>query len=124
MLRDEAVQYASPSWSVDFYDTVAKHIPNYVPSARRGTWKASIRLPDSAEKPIAVLSQNGVGYQDNIIGPLTVSAIEADESHGTNADSGILLVPVLGRDQKRQCRDWPGSSRHVSRDIVRGRHLW
>jgi rhamnogalacturonan endolyase len=98
MLRDEAVQYASPTWNVDFYDTIAKHIPNYVPSAGRGTWKASVRLPEGAANPIAVLSQNTVDYQDNVIDPLTVSTIEVTEVDDVHADTTMRSVSVLGRD--------------------------
>jgi rhamnogalacturonan endolyase len=98
MLRDEAVQYASPTWNVDFYDTIAKHIPNYVPSAGRGTWKASVRLPEGAANPIAVLSQNTVDYQDNVIDPLTVSTIQVTELDDVHADTTMRSVSVLGQD--------------------------
>jgi rhamnogalacturonan endolyase len=60
-LRDEATQYASPSWNADFYDTIAKHIPNYVTTSHRGTWKAKVQFPSGAKNVIAVLAQNGVG---------------------------------------------------------------
>lgn len=70
-LRNEAVKYASPSWNADFYDTIAEHIPNYAPTSQRGTWKAKVQLPKGAKNAIAVLAQNGVDYQDNVIDPLT-----------------------------------------------------
>ncbi|KAF1929942.1 polysaccharide lyase family 4 protein [Didymella exigua CBS 183.55] len=69
-LRDEAVRYASPSWNAHFYDTIAEHIPNYVPTSRRGAWKAKVQLPKGAKNAIAVLAQNGIDYQDNAIDPL------------------------------------------------------
>lgn len=37
----------------------------YVPSSERGAFKAEVFLPLGATKPIAVLSANGVHYQDS-----------------------------------------------------------
>jgi rhamnogalacturonan endolyase len=54
-------------WNADFYDSIAQYIPNYVPSSGRSTFKAHIDLPSGAIKPIAVLAQNGVDFQDNVI---------------------------------------------------------
>lgn len=65
--REDALQYAYPEWNVDFYDSVAKHVPNYVPTAGRGSWKADVKLPRGAERPIAILAQNGVDFQDNVL---------------------------------------------------------
>ncbi|KAI6912597.1 rhamnogalacturonate lyase [Hortaea werneckii] len=65
-LRQDALQYASPTWNVDFYDSIAPHVPNYVPSSERGSWEGKIKLPHGAGHPIAVLSQNGVDFQDNV----------------------------------------------------------
>ncbi|KAK7928918.1 hypothetical protein PG985_005916 [Apiospora marii] len=65
-LLDDALQYASPEWNAKFYDDIAHHVPNYVPSSGRGSWKARIRLPEGAKRPLAVLSQNGVDFQDNV----------------------------------------------------------
>jgi rhamnogalacturonan endolyase len=42
-------------------------VPNYVPSSGRGTWKARVKLPQGAKKALAVLSQNGVDFQDNVL---------------------------------------------------------
>ncbi|KAL5375001.1 hypothetical protein DPSP01_011493 [Paraphaeosphaeria sporulosa] len=66
-LRNEAVQYATPSWNADFYDSIADHIPNYVPTSKRGSWKAKIDLPKGAKNAIAVLAQDGVDFQDNVL---------------------------------------------------------
>ena len=60
------MQYYSPSWNAEFYDDIAKYVPNYVPTSKRGTWKGHIDLPKGAIKPIAVLAQNGVDFQDNV----------------------------------------------------------
>jgi rhamnogalacturonan endolyase len=64
-LRNDALQFYSPTWNADFYDSIAEHVPNYIPSSSRTTWKGHIDLPIGAERPIAILSQNGVDYQDN-----------------------------------------------------------
>ncbi|TKX18145.1 rhamnogalacturonate lyase B [Elsinoe australis] len=64
-LRADAVQYATPTFAADFYDSIAEYVPNYVPTSGRGKWSGKIQLPEGAERPIAVLSLNGVNYQDN-----------------------------------------------------------
>ncbi|KAF1852134.1 polysaccharide lyase family 4 protein [Cucurbitaria berberidis CBS 394.84] len=66
-LRRDAEQYGlRPEWNAKFYDSIAKHVPNVVPTSARGTFKVRIDLPKGAKKPIAVLAQNGVDYQDNV----------------------------------------------------------
>ncbi|KAF8860534.1 rhamnogalacturonate lyase, partial [Acephala macrosclerotiorum] len=66
-LRQEALQFASPTWNQPFYDSIAQHVPNYVPSSERTAWKGHVDLPANAVKPIAVLAQNGVDFQDNVL---------------------------------------------------------
>lgn len=66
-LRQEALPFASPTWNQAFYDSIAQHVPNYVSSSGRTTWKGHIDLPANAVKPIAVLAQNGVDFQDNVL---------------------------------------------------------
>jgi rhamnogalacturonan endolyase len=66
-LRDDALQFYDPTWNVDFYDSIAKYVPNYVPSSGRTTWKGHVDLPSGAVRPIAVLAQNGVDFQDNVL---------------------------------------------------------
>jgi rhamnogalacturonan endolyase len=41
-------------------------VPNYVPTAGRNTWKLHVDLPPGAKRPVAVLSQSGVDFQDNV----------------------------------------------------------
>ncbi|KAF2766955.1 rhamnogalacturonate lyase [Teratosphaeria nubilosa] len=65
-LRKDTLQFASPMWNADFYDSIAPHVPGYVPTAGRGSWKGSIRLPRAARRPLAVLSANGFDFQDNV----------------------------------------------------------
>lgn len=63
----DAAQFADPEWNADFYDSIAHHVPNYVPSSGRTTWKLHVDLPQGAERVLAVLSQNGVDFQDNVL---------------------------------------------------------
>ena len=65
-LRADAAQYADPEWNADFYDSIAKHVPNYVPSARRSTFKAQVELPEGAKRPIAVLAEDKQDFQLNV----------------------------------------------------------
>ncbi|KEY73344.1 hypothetical protein S7711_01458 [Stachybotrys chartarum IBT 7711] len=64
--RQDAAQYADPEWNADFYDSIAEHVPNYVPTTGRNTWKLHVDLPANAKNPIAVLSENGLDFQDNV----------------------------------------------------------
>jgi rhamnogalacturonan endolyase len=66
-LRDDAAQYSSPTWNADFYDSIAHLVPGYIPTTNRTTWRGKIDLPRGAMNPIAVLSQSGVDYQDNVL---------------------------------------------------------
>ncbi|KAI1142403.1 polysaccharide lyase family 4 protein [Hypoxylon sp. FL0543] len=66
VLREDAVQFANPEWSAEFYDSIAKYVPNYVTGKERTTWKLQVDLPKEAKNPIAVLAQNGVDFQDNV----------------------------------------------------------
>lgn len=66
-LHEDATQFANPTWNAEFYDSVAEHVPNYVPSSKRATWELQVELPANAERVLAVLSQNGVDFQENVI---------------------------------------------------------
>lgn len=65
--RADANQYANPYFASEFYDSIAQYVPNYVSSNVRGSWDGKVQLPPCATKPIAVLAQNGVDFQDNIL---------------------------------------------------------
>ena len=67
VLRQDALSFASPSWNVEFYDSISQHVPNYVPSSGRTSWTGQISLPDGAGNAIAVLAQNFVDFQDNVL---------------------------------------------------------
>lgn len=64
-LREEALVFANPQWNAVFYDDIASLVPNYVPTSGRGSWKASVRIPEGGQNPRAVLSANGYDFQDN-----------------------------------------------------------
>ncbi|KAI1079337.1 polysaccharide lyase family 4 protein [Whalleya microplaca] len=65
-LRADAAQYADPEWNSEFYDSIAEHVPNYVPTSGRVTFRAEISLPEGAERPIAVLAENKQDFQLNV----------------------------------------------------------
>lgn len=62
-------------------------MPNYVPSNKRSTWKLHVDLPKNAKNAIAVLSQNGVDFQDN------VSDIEAYQYWAEINEAGDCNIP-------------------------------
>ncbi|CAE6450587.1 unnamed protein product [Rhizoctonia solani] len=64
-LRADAEKLADPTWNAAFYDDIAEHVPNYVTTSGRGTFKAKVNLPKGAKKPIAVLSVSGYDFQAN-----------------------------------------------------------
>ncbi|EEU44392.1 polysaccharide lyase family 4 [Fusarium vanettenii 77-13-4] len=85
----DAAQYADPEWNADFYDSIAKHVPNYVPSKNRGTFEVRVDLPKGAKNPIAVLAQSGVDFQDNVF---DVNAYQ----YWANLDgSGRATIPMV-----------------------------
>ncbi|KAH8167182.1 polysaccharide lyase superfamily 4 [Xylaria polymorpha] len=65
-LRADAAKFANPEWNVDFYDSIAKYVPNYAPKSKRVTFKATIQLPSGGTRPIAVLSENKQDFQLNV----------------------------------------------------------
>lgn len=66
-LRADADQYGlKPNWNAKFYDSIAKHVPNLITAAGRGTFKADVDLPKGAKNAVAVLAQSGVDFQDNV----------------------------------------------------------
>lgn len=63
--RSEAEALASPAWNTAFYDSIARHVIDYVPSSRRGGVKGIVKLPEGASRPIAILTADGFYFQDN-----------------------------------------------------------
>ncbi|KAF8425321.1 galactose mutarotase-like domain-containing protein [Tirmania nivea] len=69
LLRRDAEKYSDSSWDAEFYDSIAKYVPGYVPTSRRGSLAGEINLPKSAKNPVAVLSASGMHFQDNAAAP-------------------------------------------------------
>ncbi|KAK6215378.1 rhamnogalacturonate lyase C [Colletotrichum tabaci] len=65
-LRADAARHADPEWNADFYDSIAHHVPNYVPSTRRTSFEGKVELPRGAKRPIIVLSENKQDFQLNV----------------------------------------------------------
>ncbi|KAI1095714.1 polysaccharide lyase family 4 protein [Rostrohypoxylon terebratum] len=65
-LRADAAQYANPEWNSEFYDSIAQYVPNYTPTSKRTTFKATIDIPKGGKRPIAVLSENKQDFQLNV----------------------------------------------------------
>jgi rhamnogalacturonan endolyase len=63
-LRSDAKKVVSTNWH-NFYDAIAQHVPNLVPSTGRGTFKAAVTLPKGASRALAVLALDGHDFQDN-----------------------------------------------------------
>lgn len=70
-LRQDAERYADPEWNAEFYDSIAKVVPGYVPSAGRGAWSGKVVLPKGAMRPVAILTESGRNWQDNVFEPDT-----------------------------------------------------
>lgn len=89
-LRSEALEFYSPTWNQAFYDSIAPHVPGYLPSTDRSTFIAKMNLPHGAIKPLAVLAHNGVDFQDN------VEDTTAYQYWGDiDAVSGSVTIPVV-----------------------------
>lgn len=88
-LRQDAAQYADPSWNAAFYDSIAPLVPGYVPTSGRGTFKAVVTLPTGTiANPIAVLAQNDVDFQDN-----AQSVTDYQYWADIDIDTGLVTIP-------------------------------
>ncbi|PVI00622.1 polysaccharide lyase family 4 protein [Periconia macrospinosa] len=63
-LRNNAANTVTTNWT-SFYDSIAAHVPNFLPSSKRGTFKSKVTLPRGATRAVAVLALNGADFQDN-----------------------------------------------------------
>ncbi|RBQ76985.1 hypothetical protein FVER14953_12368 [Fusarium verticillioides] len=82
-LRADAAKHADPEWNTKFYDSIAQHVPNYTPSAKRTTYSGKVKLPKGAKKPIIVLSENKQDFQLNVFNTKSLQYwAEIDESGG------------------------------------------
>lgn len=87
-LRSDAEQYGlRPDWNAKFYDSISKLVPNLVPTSSRGTVKTNIDLPKGAKNPIAILTQSGYNYQDNVFDT------KAFQYWGDLSKSGEVTIP-------------------------------
>ncbi|KAI3336328.1 polysaccharide lyase family 4 protein [Xylariaceae sp. AK1471] len=89
-LRADAAKFADPTWNADFYDSIAKYVPNYAPKSSRATFKATIQLPEGAERPIAVLSENKQDFQLNVFNQSSLQ-YWAD----INPTTGSVEIPMV-----------------------------
>ncbi|KAI0825156.1 galactose mutarotase-like protein [Trametes gibbosa] len=64
-LLADAERYADPAWNAAFYDRIAPHVPGYVPTSARGSFSAHVQVPHGASNVVAILSANGVHFQDS-----------------------------------------------------------
>ncbi|RPD62964.1 galactose mutarotase-like protein [Lentinus tigrinus ALCF2SS1-6] len=64
-LLADAEQYADPAWNAKFYDEIAPHVVGYVPTSSRSSFSAAVDVPHGAKDVIAILSANGVHFQDS-----------------------------------------------------------
>ncbi|GLB02172.1 hypothetical protein AtubIFM57258_003514 [Aspergillus tubingensis] len=86
-LKSDAESLADPSWNIDFYDSIAKHVVGYAPSSQRGSVKGKIELPKGATRPIAVLTVDGQYFQDNSVNSSSYQYwAEIDDSGRFNVD--------------------------------------
>ncbi|KAM0332556.1 hypothetical protein ACHAQA_002840 [Verticillium albo-atrum] len=86
-LLADASQYADPEWNAEFYDSIAQHVPNYVTTPKRTTFKAKISVPRGAKRPIAILAENGRDFQNNTLHP------ESLQYWGEISRSGEVEIP-------------------------------
>ncbi|KAJ6622202.1 rhamnogalacturonan lyase [Mycena sp. CBHHK59/15] len=86
-LLADAEALADPLWNSEFYDDIATHVIGYAPSAARGTFSAYVRLPYGGTDPTAVLSTNGVHFQDNAVDPSTY------QYWGPISPDGSVFIP-------------------------------
>ncbi|OSD03458.1 polysaccharide lyase family 4 protein [Trametes coccinea BRFM310] len=81
-LLTDAERYADPSWNVEFYDEIAPYVHGYVPSKSRGSFSASIQVPHGAKDVVAILSANGVHFQDSATDPTAYQYFTVDVQDG------------------------------------------
>ncbi|EAT81741.2 hypothetical protein SNOG_11242 [Parastagonospora nodorum SN15] len=87
-LRSDAKKMVSTNWAA-FYDAIAQHVPNLVPSTGRGTFKATVSLPKGATRALAVLAVDGHDFQDNNKIP------SAYQYWGNIEKSGSVTIPSV-----------------------------
>ncbi|KAJ3752332.1 rhamnogalacturonan lyase [Lentinula raphanica] len=86
-LLADAEQFADPSWNAELYDEIAPYVHGYAPTSVRGTFHASVNLPEGAVTPIAILSANGVQFQNS------AANFSAYQYWGLIEEDGTVLIP-------------------------------
>ncbi|KAJ7250745.1 galactose mutarotase-like protein [Mycena rebaudengoi] len=86
-LLSDAESRADPLWNSHFYDEIAPHVIGYATSAERGTFSAKVYVPRGGTEPTAVLSANGVHFQDNAFDP------SAYQYWGSISPEGLVSIP-------------------------------
>ncbi|KAI9063041.1 polysaccharide lyase family 4 protein [Trametes sanguinea] len=81
-LLADAERYADPSWNAEFYDEIAPYVHGYVPSKSRGSFFANIQVPRGARDVVAILSANGVHFQDSAADPTAYQYFATDVRGG------------------------------------------
>ncbi|CDO71539.1 Polysaccharide Lyase Family 4 protein [Trametes cinnabarina] len=81
-LLADAERYADPSWNAQFYDEVAPYVHGYVPTKARGSFSANIQIPHEARDVVAILSANGVHFQDSAAIPTAYQYFATDIRDG------------------------------------------
>ncbi|KAJ7049519.1 galactose mutarotase-like protein [Mycena amicta] len=84
-LLADAERFADPAWNSEFYDEIAPFVIGYVPSSARGSFSAHVDLPHGvlAGQAMAVLSANGVHFQDNAADPSAYQYWAPIDEHGS-----------------------------------------
>ncbi|CAI6096437.1 unnamed protein product [Clonostachys chloroleuca] len=111
-LHEDAAQFADPTWNAEFYDSIAEHVTNYVPSSKRATWKLHVDLPKNAKRPLAVLSQNGVDFQENVLDT------KAYQYWANIDDGGYATIPMVKEGTYRLTIYADGVFGHYIKDDV------
>ncbi|KAJ3714564.1 galactose mutarotase-like protein [Lentinula guzmanii] len=86
-LLADAEQFADPSWNAEFYDEIASYVRGYAPSSVRGTFQAVVAVPEGALNPVAVLSANGVEFQNS------AANFSAYQYWASVQDDGSVSIP-------------------------------
>ncbi|KAI0361653.1 galactose mutarotase-like protein [Trametes cingulata] len=81
-LLADAERFADPAWNAAFYDEIASHVPGYVPSSSRGSFSAQVKIPQGAKDVVAILSANGVHFQDSAADPTAYQYWVTDVHNG------------------------------------------
>ncbi|KAM5349778.1 hypothetical protein ACJ41O_006283 [Fusarium nematophilum] len=135
-LRADAAQYADPEWNAKFYDAVARHVPNFIPSSKRTTFKGRVKLPKGARKPIIVLSENEQDFQLNVFNTKSLQYWAEIDSSGSfsipRVVEGTYRVTIYAdgvfgwfiKDNFKVSRSRSSGHQFTWREENAGREIW